>query len=137
MGTHRCDDARLPQASAHERELSEGVAVLEQRDTSAAGDFGGADAGASDGGGAPVAGAGSAAERARDGSSGGGPSGGWNLNTFLRWSHYHAERQEELRYDADAAGSGWSRGDFVGHCSGLSPVRRAICVAALLGAVVS
>ena len=61
----------------------------------------------------------------------------WNLNTFLRWSHFHAERKEEMRYDGDASSSRWSRGDFVGHCSGLSPVRRALCVAALLGAVVS
>ena len=61
----------------------------------------------------------------------------WNLNTFLRWSHFNAERAEEMRYDMDAAGSGWLLGDFAGHCSGLSPVRRALCVAALLGAVVS
>ena len=67
----------------------------------------------------------------------GGGSGRWNLNTFLRWSHYDVDREEELRYDGDAAGSGWVRGDFAGHCSGLSPVRRALCVAALLASVVS
>ena len=61
----------------------------------------------------------------------------FDLNTFLRWSHFDGERQEELRYDMDAAGSAWRRTDFAGHCSGLSPVRRALCVAALLGAVVS
>ena len=66
-----------------------------------------------------------------------GGSARWNLNTFLRWSHFNAERAEEMRYDMDAAGSGWLLGDFPGHCSGLSPVRRALCVAALLGAVVS
>lgn len=62
---------------------------------------------------------------------------GWNLNTFLRWSHFHGERQEELRYDTDVAASGWRWHDFAGHCSGLSPARRALCVAALLGAVIS
>ena len=61
---------------------------------------------------------------------------GWNLNTFLRWSHYSAERDEMMRFDADRPGSGWVRGDFAGHCSGLSPARRALCVAVLLGAVV-
>jgi len=59
----------------------------------------------------------------------------FNLNTFLRWSHYHAERDESLRFDADAHGSGWLRGDFAGHCSGLSPLRRALCVAVLMGSV--
>ena len=60
----------------------------------------------------------------------------WNLNTFLRWTH-RAEDGRTLRYDADAAGSAWQGGDFSGHCSGLSPVRRALCVAALLAAVIS
>jgi hypothetical protein len=39
-----------------------------------------------------------------------------------------------MRFDADAAGSGWRVGDFVGHCSGLSPVRRALCLGVLLRA---
>jgi len=73
----------------------------------------------------------------REQNDAGGEAVFWNLNTFLRWSHYDAERAEQLRYDADAAGSGWTHGDFAGHCSGLSPVRRALCVASLLGAVVS
>ena len=59
----------------------------------------------------------------------------FNLNTFLRWSHYNAERDESLRFDADAHGSGWLRGDFAGHCSGLSRLRRALCVAVLMGSV--
>jgi hypothetical protein len=59
----------------------------------------------------------------------------FNLNTFLRWSHYNAERAESLRFDADAHGSGWLRGDFAGHCAGLSPLRRALCVAVLMGSV--
>jgi len=61
----------------------------------------------------------------------------FNLNTFLRWSHYNAERDSHLRFDGDAYGSGWVRGDFAGHCSGLSSVRRALCVAVLLGSVVT
>ena len=61
----------------------------------------------------------------------------FNLNTFLRWSHYNAERQANLQFENDAHGSGWVRGDFAGHCSGLSSVRRALCVAVLLGAVVT
>ncbi len=59
----------------------------------------------------------------------------FNLNTFLRWSHWNAERSEQLRFDADAHGSSWLQGDFAGHCSGLSPLRRALCVAVLVGAV--
>jgi len=58
---------------------------------------------------------------------------GFNLNTFLRWSHYNAERDETLRFDTDARGSAWLSGDFAGHCSGLSPLRRALCVAVLVG----
>mmetsp|Transcript_27679 Transcript_27679/g.70808 ORF Transcript_27679/g.70808 Transcript_27679/m.70808 type:complete len:258 (-) Transcript_27679:134-907(-) len=65
----------------------------------------------------------------------GGDERGFNLNTFLRWSHWNAEREETLRFDADAHGSGWLPGDFAGHCSGLSPLRRAMCVAVLVGAV--
>lgn len=61
----------------------------------------------------------------------------WNLNTFLRWSHYHPERHEEMRFDGDVGGSRWLAGDFAGHCSGLNPVRRALCIAGLLGAVMS
>jgi len=60
----------------------------------------------------------------------------FNLNTFLRWSHFHAERKEDMRFELDAAGSGWQMHDFAGHCSGLSPVRRALCVAVLLRATV-
>ena len=59
----------------------------------------------------------------------------FNLNTFLRWSHYNAERAEEARFEGDAHGSGWLQGDFAGHCSGMSPLRRALCVAVLVGAV--
>jgi len=61
----------------------------------------------------------------------------FNLNTFLRWTHYNAERNEQMRFEGDAHGSGWLRGDFAGHCSGLSPVRRALCVGVLLGSVVT
>ena len=61
----------------------------------------------------------------------------WNLNTFLRWSHYNAERDENMRFEGDRHGSGWRPGDFAGHCSGLSPLRRALCVAVLIGAVIS
>jgi len=61
----------------------------------------------------------------------------FNLNTFLRWSHYDSERGSHLRFDRDAPGSSWVRGDFAGHCSGLSSVRRALCVAVLLGSVVT
>ena len=61
----------------------------------------------------------------------------FNMNTFLRWSHHNAERDAEMRFDGDAYGSRWRRGDFAGHCSGLSPVRRSLCVSVLLDAVVS
>ena len=61
----------------------------------------------------------------------------WNLNTFLRWSHYHSERSEQMRFDMDAAGSSWQMGDFAGHCSGLSPVRRSLCLSVLLGATMA
>ena len=61
----------------------------------------------------------------------------WNLNTFLRWSHYHSERSEQMRFDMDAVGSSWQVGDFAGHCSGLSPVRRSLCLSVLLGATVA
>lgn len=60
----------------------------------------------------------------------------FNLNTFLRWSHYNAERRSYLRFDTDRHGSGWVKGDFAGHCSGLSSVRRALCTAVLLSSVV-
>ena len=42
-----------------------------------------------------------------------------------------------VRFEGDRHGSGWRPGDFAGHCSGLSPLRRALCVAVLIGAVVS
>jgi len=61
----------------------------------------------------------------------------FNLNTFLRWSHFNAERSSWLNFGHDAVGSSWVRGDFAGHCSGLSSVRRALCVAVLLGSVVA
>ena len=60
----------------------------------------------------------------------------FNLNTFLRWSHFDSERDQQMRFDADAFGSGWVRGDFAGHCSGLSSLRRALCVAVLLSSVI-
>ena len=69
-------------------------------------------------------------------SANGGAASAWNLNTFLRWSHFHAERKEDMRFELDAVGSGWQVRDFAGHCSGLSPVRRALCVAVLLRATV-
>ena len=71
-------------------------------------------------------------------SDGGDGSGPFNLNTFLRWSHVDTERDGvgTMRFDGDASGSAWRVGDFSGHCSGLSPLRRALCIAVLLGAVV-
>jgi hypothetical protein len=69
-------------------------------------------------------------------SEGAAPQLLFNLNTFLRWSHYNAERRSYLRFDTDRHGSGWVKGDFAGHCSGLSSVRRALCTAVLLSSVV-
>merc|ERR1719424_914992 len=60
----------------------------------------------------------------------------WNLNTFLRWSHFNVERRQEMRF-VDTPGSGWRYADFAGHCSGLSPVRRALCISVLLGNTVT
>ena len=68
-------------------------------------------------------------------SEGAAPEPLFNLNTFLRWSHYNAERRSYLRFDTDRHGSGWVKGDFAGHCSGLSSVRRALCTAVLLSSV--
>mmetsp|Transcript_3568 Transcript_3568/g.9988 ORF Transcript_3568/g.9988 Transcript_3568/m.9988 type:complete len:409 (+) Transcript_3568:72-1298(+) len=62
--------------------------------------------------------------------------GAWNLNTFLRWSHYDAEREADRRYEEDSRAGAWAHGDFAGHCSGLSQLRRAMCMGALLGNVV-
>ena len=58
--------------------------------------------------------------------------GAWNLNTFLRWSHYDAEREADRRYEEDSRAGAWAHGDFAGHCSGLSQLRRAMCMGALL-----
>lgn len=66
----------------------------------------------------------------------GGRAGLFNLNTFLRWSHADVQRAEMMRFDADDRDSAWVEGDFAGHCSGLSPLRRVLCVAVLLEAVV-
>jgi hypothetical protein len=41
----------------------------------------------------------------------------FNLNTFLRWSHFDPVRGLFLRYDADRSSSKWRRGDFAGHCT--------------------
>jgi hypothetical protein len=60
----------------------------------------------------------------------------FNLNTFLRWSHFNSKRQLHQRFPDDSADSKWRKGDFIGHCSGLSQVRRAMCVSALLASVV-
>ena len=63
-------------------------------------------------------------------------TGRWNLNTFLRWSHYSSERLEHMRFDNDAFGSRWRVGDFAGHCSGLSPLRRSLCLSLLLNSTI-
>ena len=110
------------------------------------------------------------------------PRPSFNLNTFLRWSHYDDERGLAQRFTDDGlwcvaphhtstcprAGTWghvpilhrfeprlrygsreltplhdcvtvhrtkWRPGDFAGHCSGMSRVRRGICVHALLNAV--
>ena len=75
-------------------------------------------------------------QRSSDAPASDSGAAGFNLNTFLRWSHYNAERDETLRFDTDARGSAWLTGDFAGHCSGLSPLRRALCVAVLVGQTV-
>ena len=95
------------------------VSVLEQRSV-------GADGAAED------------TDASSNGDGGDGDGGAFNLNTFLRWSHVDNEREGvgAMRFDGDASGSGWRAGDFSGHCSGLSPLRRALCSAVLLGAVV-
>jgi len=59
---------------------------------------------------------------------------GFNLNTFLRWSHYDAGRMETLDFTDDPAHTMWRDGDFVGHCSGLAPERRGVCLGMLLHA---
>jgi len=59
----------------------------------------------------------------------------FNLNTFLRWSHYDDERGLAQRFTDDGLWTKWRPGDFAGHCSGMSRVRRGICVHALLNAV--
>ena len=53
----------------------------------------------------------------------------WQVLAFM------ATRTAALLRFADAHGSSWLQGDFAGHCSGLSPLRRALCVAVLVGAV--
>ena len=64
------------------------------------------------------------------------PAAAWNLNTFLRWSHYSSERSEHMRFDNDAWGSRWRPNDFAGHCSGLSPLRRSLCLSLLLNSTI-
>lgn len=58
----------------------------------------------------------------------------FNLNTFLRWSHYDAKRGQDLHFHDDKLETMWRDGDFIGHCSGLSAERRSLCVAMLLSA---
>lgn len=60
---------------------------------------------------------------------------GFNLNTFLRWSHFDGSRDQLQIYDHDSSGSQWRRGDFAGHCTGLSYLRRGLCVRTLLALV--
>ena len=64
-------------------------------------------------------------------------AGGFNLNTFLRWSHYDSSRKQLQRYDGDRPSGLWRYGDFAGHCTGLSHVRRGLCARGLLDSVVS
>lgn len=59
---------------------------------------------------------------------------GFNLNTFLRWSHYDARREETLWFRDDPEETMWREGDFLGHCSGLAAERRGVCLAMLLSA---
>ena len=61
------------------------------------------------------------------------------MNTFLRWSHFDAEGAvgTSRRFESDEFGTAWRPGDFAGHCSGLSPLRRALCVAVLIGFVIT
>lgn len=61
---------------------------------------------------------------------------GFNLNTFLRWSHFDGSRDQLQIYDHDSSDSQWRRGDFAGHCTGLSYLRRGLCVRTLLASVV-
>jgi len=61
---------------------------------------------------------------------------GFNLNTFLRWSHFDGSRDQLQVYDHDSSASQWRRGDFAGHCTGLSYLRRGLCVRTLLASVV-
>lgn len=60
----------------------------------------------------------------------------FNLNTFLRWSHFDGSRDQLQIYDHDSSASQWRRGDFAGHCTGLSYLRRGLCVRTLLASVV-
>ena len=60
----------------------------------------------------------------------------FNMNTFLRWNHFNKERQTQLRYDGDRPWSKWRVGDFAGHCTGLSHLRRGVCIRALLASVI-
>jgi hypothetical protein len=55
---------------------------------------------------------------------------GFNLNTFLRWSHFAPDGSQ--RHFDDPQAAQWRPGDAVGHCSGLSPARRGLCLAVLL-----
>jgi len=59
---------------------------------------------------------------------------GFNLNTFLRWSHYDPKRMETLDFRDDPEHTMWRSGDFVGHCSGLAAERRGVCLGMLLDA---
>ncbi len=61
---------------------------------------------------------------------------GFNLNTFLRWSHFDGARDQLQIYDHDSTASQWRRGDFAGHCTGLSYLRRGLCVRTLLTSVI-
>lgn len=86
----------------------------------------------------------SLAQRTRCGSGGievlpqraDGDAAGFNLNTFLRWSHFDGTRDQLQIYDQDTAASQWRHGDFAGHCTGLSYLRRGLCVRTLLASVI-
>jgi hypothetical protein len=75
-------------------------------------------------------------QRNQDAGEGERSEQGFNLNTFLRWSHFNSKRQLHQRFPDDSTGSKWGHGDFTGHCSGMSTVRRAVCVSSLLASVV-
>ena len=60
----------------------------------------------------------------------------FNLNTFLRWSHLDRDRGLDQQFVHDSRGSQWRHGDFAGHCTGLSYLRRGLCVRTLLSSVV-